>query len=277
MLLDDRALVWTNKTDGTIMSLDLASGVVRTLATGIAGPDDAAAMDATHVYWAGWRDGTVMRVPREGGEPEIVATIGETLPDGMALSATHVYWSVFDEEVHRAPLGGGAVEDLPPVPFFGEHRVSSSLLAAGDHLYVGSSSGLVQRLRIGPEEDAALRSTWETIASFAASEGPAIHAIEGGYVYGETSTALFRAPLAGGEPELLLTDMQSTDVAVANGWLYFATRGSVRRIPAGGGPVETIVHDPIAWSVAVGGGRVYWSSHEHVGSFEGMVRSVPEP
>lgn len=278
LLLDDRALVWANATQGTIMILDLATDEVRTLATGVSGPDHALAMTATHVYWAGWRAGEVMRVPREGGAPEVVATIGgSALPTGMAISPTHVYWTLFGGALQRAPLEGGAVEDLA-----WEVSVNPrSPVIRDDHLYVAASTGEVRRLRIGPAPDAALSSTWEVVAALDGLDGPSVIAVDDAYVYGGivNDSIVFRAPRDGGDTEVLATGLQPSDLALAGGWIYLARAGAygLARMRVTGGPIESVVSEPSAWSVAVGGGRVFWSTHESVDSFDGTVKSIPQP
>lgn len=279
LLLDERALVWANKTQGTIMSLELATGEVRTLATGISGPERALAMTDTHVYWAGWRDGTVMRVPRAGGDPELVASIAaSSLPCGMAVSAAHLYWTLFGGALQRVALDGGGVEELTWTGASGP----SSPIVSGDYLYVSSFSGAVDRLRIGPAADAALTATWERLVTIDGSRGGlSVIAVDDQHVYGAVTndSIVFRAPLAGGAIEILAEDLQPSDLAIAGGSLYMARAGAygLARMPLAGGPVERLAMDFESWSLAVGAGRVYWSTHRGVDSFDGTVRSVPLP
>ena len=279
LLLDERALVWANKTQGTLMSLELATGEVRTLATGISGPEHALAMTDAHVYWAGWRDGTVMRVPRAGGDPELVASIAaSSLPCGMAVSATHLYWTLFGGALQRVALDGGAVEDLTWATSSGP----SSPIVSGDFLYVSSFSGAVDRLRIGPAADAALSSTWERLVTIDGSRGGLlVIAVDDQHVYGAVTndSIVFRAPLAGGAIQILAEDLQPSDLEIAGGSLYMARAGAygLARMPLAGGPIERLAMDSDSWSLAVGADRVYWSSHGGVDSLAGTVRSIPLP
>jgi hypothetical protein len=274
-LLDERSLVWANRTQGSLQILDLSSSEVRTLATGIAGPDGALAMNATHVYWAGSRDGSLMRVARDGGASELLAVLpSSALPNGMAITDSHVYWTYFGGAVARYPLAGGTVEEIP----WGTSMVGSPYIH-GDYLYAAGSAD-VRRLRIGPEDDAALVSEWEIIATFdGPGGGPSTLIVEDGFVYGTITneSLLFRVPVGGGETDILASDLQPHTLAIEGDWLYMTGPYGVERMPLSGGTRERVVADSDSWGLAVGGGRIYWSTHQGVDAFDGTLKSIPTP
>lgn len=272
--LDERALVWANKTEGTIMLLDLETDEVRTLASGIAGPERALATNERHVYWAGWRDGNVSRVARGGGEPEVIATLdAEALPNGMVLTSTHVYWTVFGGMVQRAPIDGGAVEDLG----WDRSRIPDSPIVVDDHLYVATSGGqpAIARLRIEP----TIGDVWEEVATLDGVGGVHEIAANGTHVYGFSvnDALVFRVELGGGDIEVLAREVQPADLCVDGEWLFLTRVGGPARMALAGGPLEVLADDADSWSVAAGGGRLFWSSHVDVDSFDGRVQSMALP
>lgn len=78
----------------------------------------------------------------------------------------------------------------------------------------------------------------------------------------ERPAHLVRAPLDGGEVEILATDADF-DFAVDGDFVYYVGHGerSIRRVARSGGASTLVARSPSeVWSIAVGGGYLYWST-----------------
>jgi hypothetical protein len=85
---------WTDS-NGAVMSVPIAGGAARTVASAQTNPQFVA-VDATRVYWVnvgtGLSDGQVLSAPKGGGR---AVTLAGTLnsPGGFAIDATNAYWT----------------------------------------------------------------------------------------------------------------------------------------------------------------------------------------
>ncbi|MEY4544153.1 MAG: hypothetical protein RL685_348 [Pseudomonadota bacterium] len=184
-------------------SVDLPDG---TLATAQAWPV-ALALDATHVYWANWGgygEGSIQRIAKLGGSAEVLARSANR-PDSLALDQEHAY---FAERVlgtlSRVPLAGGEPEQVVD-------NVNDLAWALADetiYFLSYSSEGIQGMSKHGGDRQTA-------IPSAKASGQVYVHS---GYVYwseqffpnpssfDDHSLRLWRAALAGGQPELLVNE-----------------------------------------------------------------------
>lgn len=157
----------------------------------------------------------------------------------MAVDATHVYWvenGQFDHEanVRRMPLGGGPIETL----FSIQERVYS--LAVAD--------GFVYAVHTGPEyEGHVYRFPGEggSATSIATGFNPTSVSVDGSWVYFSEAVSpggrIMRVPTTGGEPEVVVDDVDNPwDLVADDGVLFYSemNRGRMMRVVPGESPVQ---------------------------------------
>jgi len=107
---DAENLYWVDGQARAIMTMDKATRVVTTLASGLSLQFPAIAVDDNSVYWtegAGQSDGTIRKMPKGGGD--IVTIIsGQGGPSSLAIeSSTLLYWTNYiDGTVSQARTNG---------------------------------------------------------------------------------------------------------------------------------------------------------------------------
>ena len=157
--------------------------------------------DSTHVYWTGEETGAPMRAPICGGSPAVPLATADT--DGeseLLVDDTHVYWRApFGDGLYRVTKQGGAPEIVCS-------EVGGGLGQSATHIYwyeAWYDQGNQAAVRRVPKTGGAP----ETVAVLASDPHPAGRILtDDTYVYwlaGTSSGGVYRAPLGGGEPELL--------------------------------------------------------------------------
>jgi hypothetical protein len=122
-------LYWVNSgtaaNGGSVMSVSVGGGTIRTIATMQDAPDFVA-VDATNVYWTnfatGSGDGKVMKEGIAGNQAPVVLASGLNGPTQLATDGKNVYWAnsgtaangYKDGSVAMVPIGGGTVIVLVP-------------------------------------------------------------------------------------------------------------------------------------------------------------------
>ena len=92
------------------------------------------ALDADRVYWGetGAVVASIRAVSRDDGEVDILAGSEPYPPEGLVVDDTHAYWFHYFT-VRRAPLDGGAAEDVGTLP-----STVSAIGLDGDFVYVAT-------------------------------------------------------------------------------------------------------------------------------------------
>lgn len=131
---DDRFVVWTNKSLGTVRVLDKNTGDLSTVAEEQSEPTRIAIADA-YVYWTntGAQPAAIVRAPVLGGTIELVVQL-EGSPC-LTTDAIHVYCTA-EDSVYRAPISGGS-----PLLLAGQRKNPCALAFDDKWLYIGDFNG----------------------------------------------------------------------------------------------------------------------------------------
>ena len=223
--------------NGTVVALNLVSGTITTLATGLYSPDTIVAMNGLVAWddWGNWESasnaGSVV-VDTVGGTPMTLAT-GQYVPTGLALSATALYWC--------------NQEDTNP----------------GDGVVFSLARPL------GSTPPATLSSVPPSGMS-----SPMYVAIDTKNIYWTdfTSGTVMATPLAGGAETTLATGIAPYGIATDGVSVYWSDwgAGDIVRVTIDGGATTTLVSgqdNPL--TIALDSTRVYWASYNR-----GTVLSV---
>ncbi|MSP25916.1 MAG: hypothetical protein EXR75_12300 [Myxococcales bacterium] len=228
--------------NGYVERVNVASGAVDTLASGLISPD-AIAIDASYVYAGGdvapalQSAGRVLRIDRASGEQLELAISPGRVAD-IALDADFVYWTSSvgflngnensDSAVMRVSKNGGAAEVLAS-----GLMMPAGLARSGTRLFVAhSGAGAILSL------DAT----------------------------------------GGAETELASGLDYPQDVAVADGAAFFSTwgdpPGALYRVALPAAAAPTVVAPGVggADQIALGSSCVYWTEQYTDDDFNGMVR-----
>jgi hypothetical protein len=92
------------------MKMAVQNGAPVPLASLQDAPNDLT-VDSKNVYWTNMYGGQVMQVPIVGG-PAITIASGQQQPAAIAVDAANIYWAAWT--IRKAPLGGGAIEEVVP-------------------------------------------------------------------------------------------------------------------------------------------------------------------
>jgi hypothetical protein len=200
-------------------------------------------------------------------QPQTIAR-EEAEPDAIALDATHVYWTNADDEdgaVRRQAKAGGAIETVASTAY-----PARGLTVDATPVYWTTQwhNGVVARR-------ATSGGAAETIV--ADSNGSQVVAVDATHAYWYAgvggTTGIWRAPRAGGTPELFAADEDGQVYAIAldDDHAYWAhSDGFIRRrAKSGAGATEdlaTAQHRP--GTLALDATHVYWTVY----GFPGAVR-----
>jgi hypothetical protein len=184
--------------------------------------------------------GTIHHVPFAGGPPQTVTT--GTGEDVYALTADSfdVFWvglfpgslSVPPQTgpvVHRAPTGGGAVSD------FGSGSKATSVAVDINFVYWFDGGIISRTSKMSP-------GAVTQVADIGKTDGIAM-ALDGDYVYWTSGAfgGLYRAPKAGGAPEMLAAVDQGVSIFIAPNDIYLGTlTGKVVRYHRMDGSLQTL-------------------------------------
>lgn len=227
--VDDSNVYWTNagqqtcmsqsgacgsNPDGSLVSLPLAGGAPKTLASGLCGPDSIA-VDTNDVYFADGGDGMVGKVAKTGGNPVVIAS-AQTLLGSIAVDATSVYWTATDAQglkgsVLKAPTAGGAATVVasgwfPLLTGGGCGTITQSLAVDGAHAYWATGSGDVGASVLSAPVGGGAAVTL-AMRSELGEGAPGTLAIDGTNVYWSDGQAFHKTPLGGGDsPKIAVFD-----------------------------------------------------------------------
>ncbi|UQA56170.1 pentapeptide repeat-containing protein [Polyangium aurulentum] len=261
------------------------------------------ALDAGHVYWSSIVHGTIARAPLGGGPAETLVA-GLDRVSAIAVGEEHVYWLVGHPfpVLMRAPLGGGeptALGIVPPVhPAVGfdphpierllsaapdarqlilRAHMSAACVMAGGHVFYsanyatkrGSEQGL-WKARLEGDERERVSVEQEGVRSIVADE---THVYWTGIYKARFDerrwterAVLKKAPLAGGEPIALATNLSpGLRLAVHGGTLYWtdAQSGTVTAMSTEGGPMVVLADGQRKpTTLAVNADAIAWSNNE---------------
>jgi hypothetical protein len=110
--VDDKNLVWTSPSKGTIGQIPLSGGSSTTIVSG-AGQPAYAALGGSDLYWTDRAGGNVMRRALFGGAVTLLAR-GQPTPTGIALSSGDVYFTAQSKNTLRLVLADGGAVDVTP-------------------------------------------------------------------------------------------------------------------------------------------------------------------
>ena len=196
---------------GAIYAVPKDGGTLRILADGVNWPINLAT-DGTHVYWAAYgtfnqasetvaADGRVERVRVDGTERLTLAQ-GLSAPFDVMLAEDSVYFSETGEAqgnssrgIRRVLKAGSAVGRIE------DTHVAAGLADAGSHIvfYGGTLTPLNIGIFIVPKGGGTVR---QLVAEEEVSGGPRV--IEGYAYYTVGESSMFRVPVIGGTPQLVL-------------------------------------------------------------------------
>ena len=248
---------FTDSVAGTVSRVPRAGGTVQQIGVGENASDVAVTTDT--VYWATSgafiRDGSIMAAALDGSNPRV---LGENLahPQGLAVDDEFVYFasgssecialeeggaSCFGGGVNRVPRVGGAAEQIDA-----EGTPTEVLLTERGLYWM-----LGIRVMFAPHGEPA-RQLVEALG-----EGTGPIAIDAQALYWGTGERVLRLPLAGGQPQRLVGDLEGTrGIAVSEDWVYVAETGRrrIQRVAKDGssnqptgpitGPCPTPVGEP---------------------------------
>jgi hypothetical protein len=285
LAIDASNLYWTGTVfpgwSPSLFQMPSGGGSPVTLVTGESSLGEIA-VDAVHVYYAvrgteanEYGDRAIKRVPIGGG-PVTVLTTNLKDPSQIALDGTDVYVTChgtppahLDGAIVKVPKNGGLPTTLVP----SVTRARSVALHGSDVYYASQGT---------PE------NSWvdSYIAKVPAGGGAPIVIVAGPvsadllldttHLYWSASPGeLWRAPLAGGSPELLATDFVGGLRALDESYVYSVTSslawcddfiylGKIFRVPVSGGasvPVATGQCGPT--DVVLDATRIYWTHQAH--------------
>jgi hypothetical protein len=152
------------------------------------------AVDQSHLYWANADAGTIGRANLDGSDANPGFLSGLHRPCAVAVGGDELYWVERDDAIRRSALDGSNLESVVSLPAW---SIGACGIALDDAYLYWSSLGEIKRRALDGE------GSGETLVSGVERLGGL--AVDGGHLYwsypGETSDAISRAELAGGDVE----------------------------------------------------------------------------
>jgi len=227
-------------------------------------PSCCLAVDGTYVYWVSFSGSawSIMRVAGAGGTPEYFEG-SEFIVGDLAIQGDALYWTATDGVFRRdlAAARGSATK-------IASGSSNSSPIATDSNFayWAGVGGTPVRKVPLagGTSTDVATGVRAMAIAS------------DGTNVYWsdrETQDGAFvMAPVAGGTPTVLATDLTNPgDVAVDGTSVYFADSSTlfgtkIWKVPLGGGPPVMVALAPDfgIYEIAVDATNVYWAAYRTI-------------
>jgi hypothetical protein len=261
------------------MSVPLAGGVPADLAD-LGYGANMIAIDGTNVYWTG-NGGIVAKAPLDGGLATNLVAFqdGITSCGAIAVADPTVYFAITQNgkgDVQSVPVDGGTPVVLAPVE---SSFLASSLALGANAIYWPANAELLSTPLDG--------GTTVPIASNVNANGVAVDAR---YVYwtqarGTVGGAVMRAPLDGGAPVAVATQLPSPQaIAVDGAGLYWtdysgsaSANGTIFMAPLDGGALRVLATGQSSPDgIATDGARVYWANCG-VGADGGSVMAIAKP
>jgi sugar lactone lactonase YvrE len=303
--VNDHDVFWFNAGStgqGSVLSVPVGGGTVRTVVSGLGG-GGSIAIDSANVYVADEYDGYVLRAPLTGvpdGGTATAMAAKQASPSAVAADAANVYWATSAMAATDAGPGApGGIFKVPqsapgatPIPIY------SGIPTSVGGLAVDATSIYWLQLGSGPQA-AILKAPLAGVADGGAPtvlvsglDSPTAMAIDATSVYWTTSLGLVsKVPLSGvpdgGAPTLLASGGGAFGIAVDGTGVYWTAwsaqppyfrNGGVLRapldgVPDGGAPtlLGTGQLDPSG--IAVHGANVFWTNYGTDPSLTGALTS----
>lgn len=225
--VDSANLYWTSLSDSTVVAQSLSTGIRRVLATAQYYPMDIAVRDATTVYWTAClnSNGTqcsVWSIPVSGGSPTSLYSLSGGGNPSLALLVPNLYVTSNGlrqvVSISIAPGGSNSTVDSVSLPYGGVDARAGRVAWFAFRSTSGSFDGLVKGMSVG--------GTSRIVGS---GQAPYAVAVDSTHAYwvteaGTFEEAIYKAPLNGGSPTLLLGNIGTYHVAVDANYVYFLGR-----------------------------------------------------
>jgi hypothetical protein len=175
----------------------------------------AMAVNSTHVYWVPLKypKDTILRADLHTGAVDVVVS-GEPEVTSIAVDDSAVYWtSLLSGNVCKHPLIGGTTTVL----FTGQYS-PFGLQLLGGYLYWGANwiPGSVHRGSVAGGAPELIVDGLQTTGLFVT---------DGTTLYVWSQPYLFKVPVAGGQPQALLSEWLPGALAISPSTLYFTNDG----------------------------------------------------
>jgi hypothetical protein len=206
-------------------------------------------VDGGRVYWTEFDKGRVMMAPVDGGEASTVASEQDE-PERLAVRDGQAVWST------RTSLMMMPVDSsVPPVELAKESTYFSDIVIEGQFIYwgVGNADGEPGEIRRIPRQGGAA----ETLVH---GNAPRNLAVAGDEVYWGSLTDVGRAPITGGDPDILFSDPDGIDaIALGPDAVYWSTPQGLMSGSKAGGPAQLLAPGEETISLVSDGKSLYWS------------------
>ncbi|HSE27710.1 MAG TPA: hypothetical protein VLA95_05730 [Gemmatimonadales bacterium] len=274
LVVDETALYWID--DVAVASVPRGGGTPTELWSNGRAPLDLLLQDGSLTWTettgpAHGETGAVRTMPAEGGTAAVISEGGDA-PRRVAADANGVYWTEggfigniegFGRIAH-APAGGGPVVTLAS----GVAAASPPIAVNASHVFIADKFRIERVPRGGglPETVAAADFSVTSLVA------DATHV----YWVEEPFAHVYRAPVGGGEPELLGTtgvhNGPGGPIRLRNGSVYWMSHYSaILRVPASGGPVQVIASGlPFLSDFVVDDAFLYYSEND-----TGLIKRMP--
>jgi hypothetical protein len=227
------------------------------------------AIDTTSVYWVdegpssdcSKPSGSVSKAPKGGGAVTVLAQ-GELSPVVLALDGTSAYWGdgCGSGRIRTAPLGGGAVRELPTpsTTFFTDHR----FLAVDSRDVYFNDYGMLSIPKDGTAPEQGLPGdSYNFVEGLAVdSTGAYWTALVGGT--GGTNAVQSYVPSVGQVATIDIPPGSGSLGAIAldDAWVYYVNDLAIARVPKAGGASSVLAtRSRGVLTLAVDDAYVYWA------------------
>lgn len=183
---------------------------------------------------------------------------GATLPDGAACCGNVTTGSTYDPTTQQCcdPTTGRVASPSEPCTPGDSYSTWGFATPCGDHIYFSDYFRGIRRI-----DPTTLRVETFQIAGFAL--GSVCNGDE--LIYSDVDAGIFRAPLVGGDPTLLVgdADTRAYDLVLADGTLFWnrnEVTSDIWRYPLAGGSITTIAENQgYPLRLATDGTWIYWA------------------
>jgi sugar lactone lactonase YvrE len=258
LAVDATSVYWSTYA-GNILSVPLAGGAAKTLATGQSEPEDIA-VAADGVYWVNYTGGTVMKASLAGGDATAVLS-GQSYPSGIVVDASNVYFAGTGIGVRKISHSGGTV--TPLATGTGVHPWK---LALGATNVYWADTGAVMSVPLGGGSYLTLSSGLPGTRDVATNGVYAFAANPGTSANSHTDGSVTRVPIGGGATTVLASaQAMPYSIAADATSVYWAdlaaasAGGAIMRVAVDGSNLTALVPGRSSPDcIAVDATSVYW-------------------
>ena len=251
----DTDVFWIDST--SLQSAPLSSGSANIVAEGLGSPVDLI-LTVDSAYWLETPPGQKSLLRSVGLQGGDVTTLANNLysPGRLAKGASWAYWTEGDlisgfGRVARVPLTGGVTRTVVG----GITAENPNIAVAGAYVYVADNF-TIKRMPTTPGKTELVAMAGNPVADLV-SDG--VHVYWTDEIFG----IVYRAPVAGGAPELLSSSPPQGPggrIRLAGDHVYWMVNyDTLRRVPKSGGTAATLATDLPFLSDFVVGGQVFFS------------------